>query len=287
VPIVQIHIHELPQGWTGKNHAMFAGSKTAGGQWLLFTDADTTHKQWSLSSAMSHTLEQKIDFLTLAPQVEVRSFWEKTVQPLAIGSLALWFDAVKVNRLDTKWVLANGQFILVDKRLYDAVGGNQAVKAEVVEDVELARKMKAAGYSVRFLNGTEFYSTRMYRSLGEIITGWTRIFIHLFDKKPIPIFAKILLLGFFSILPYLIFFLEALKGLTKRPDFDPAIFHLSLAACLWIFTIRFFGNKLIKCNPWYAALHPLGSIIMIWILGTCLGRIFLNRPSVWRGDQYQ
>ncbi len=287
LPFKIIRIEKLPSGWTGKNHAMFVGSKAATGSWLLFTDADTTHQPASLGTAISCAVENKIDFLTLAPETECRTFWEKTVQPLAVSSLALWFNTVEVNNPLSKIVLANGQYILIRKNIYEAVGGNESVKSEVVEDVELAKKVKAAGYAIRFLNGTELYSTRMYSSLKEIKTGWTRIYTYLFNKKVPLILHKIFLFLFFSILPFIVLGLEKFWFFSGSALYNPTVCVISLFACTWIILIRFFGNKLLKCNPWYALLHPVGSLVMLWVLASCLGRIIFNQPSVWRGDSYR
>ena len=277
-PFRVVRIEKLPPGWTGKNHAMVAGSKAAVGDWLLFTDADTTHSPESVASALETALAKNIDFLTLAPETESRSFWEKTVQPLAVGSLALWFDSAE---------LANGQFILLKKEVYEKVGGNEAVKTEVIEDVELAKKVRAGGFSVQFLNGTELYSTRMYSSLGEIKTGWTRIFTYLFNKNIPAILHKIFLFVFVSLLPFMILLAEIILQLTASVYFHPTALGLSFALCAWIVLIRFIGNKMVKSDPWYAFLHPLGSLVMIWILSVCITRIALNRPSPWRGDLHQ
>ena len=275
VPFKIIRIEKSPAGWTGKNYAVFTGSKAATGEWILFTDADTTHKPESLSSAISAALSQKIDFLTLAPETECRSFWEKTVQPLAVSSLALWFNTHRVNEEGEK-VLANGQFILIKKDVYEKLDGNESVKNEVVEDVEFAKKARAVGYKVRFLNGTNLYGTRMYSTLMEIKTGWTRIFTYLFNKNIWSMLHKIFLFLFFSCLPFFILF--ASSGTT---------FWLALGVCAWIITIRFIGNKMVKTNPWYAFLHVLGSFVMIWILLACVARVLFNRPSAWKGQLYK
>ncbi len=286
-PFRIIRIEKLPPGWTGKNHAMVAGSKAASGDWLLFTDADTTHSPESAASALETAISQKIDFLTLAPETESRTFWEKTVQPLAIGSLALWFNSEKVNDPKTGNVLANGQFILVKKDVYEKVGGNESVKSEVVEDVELAKKIRAAGFTMKFLNGTKLYSTRMYSSLAEIKTGWTRIFTYLFKKNIPAILHKIFLFVFVSLAPFFILKIELFFKFTNSSSYRPLTLALSLGVCAWILLIRFIGNKMLKSNPWYALLHPLGSVIMIWILSICILRIAFNRPSVWRGDLHK
>ncbi len=287
VPFRIVRIEKLPPGWTGKNHAMTAGSRAASGDWLLFTDADTTHSPESAASALETAVSRNIDFLTLAPETESRSFWEKTVQPLAVGSLALWFNSEKVNDPASGIILANGQFILVKKDVYEKIGTNESVKNEVVEDVELAKKVRAAGFTMLFLNGTHLYATRMYSSLHEIKTGWTRIFTYLFNKNIPAILHKIFLFVFVSLAPFVILAVEKYLFFFNRDAFSPSVFFASLAVCLWIILIRFIGNKAVKSSPWYAFLHPLGSLIMIWILSVCIWRIAFNRPSAWRGDLHK
>src|SRR5690349_20514304 len=78
----------LPQGWTGKNNAMDAGSQAARGDWLLFTDADTVHLPGSLARAIAEARQYKADLLSYSPQQEVGSFWEKAVMPVIFADLA-------------------------------------------------------------------------------------------------------------------------------------------------------------------------------------------------------
>lgn len=287
VPVRRVDIEKLPEGWTGKNHAVFAGSKAARGEWFCFTDADTTHQPHCISTAMATVLEKDIDFLTLAPETECRTFWENVVQPIAVSSIALWFDPVKINDPKSGVVIANGQFILVSRDVYEATGGNESVKSEVVEDVEYARRVVAAGHTVRFLDGTQLYATRMYSTLKEIKTGWTRIFTHLFQKKLPPIFEKIFLFLFFSLLPFVVLAYEVVLKTVGSPAFDASLFLIALGVSAWIIMIRFVGNKMVRSNPWYAFAHPLGSLVMVWILLICVFRILANRPSPWRGDLHK
>ncbi len=282
-----VRIEKLPEGWTGKNYAMFTGSKAATGRYFLFTDADTTHTSESLQTAVTTALTQNIDLLTLVPETESKSFWEKTVQPLAVSSLTLWFHPEKTNDPKSGVVFANGQFILVSREAYEKVGGNEAVKNEVVEDVALAKKLKEACFTVKFLDGTLIYSTRMYSSLKEINVGWTRIFTYLFNKNVPAILHKIFLFLLFSILPFVVCGLEKYFYFTHSAHFDKTILLLSAAVSGIIVLVRFIGNKMLRSNPWYAFLHPLGSLMMIWILSVCVTRIALRRPSVWRGQYHK
>lgn len=287
VPFSGVRVEKLPPGWTGKNHAMWVGSRAAAGEWILFTDADTLHDPKCLATAMETAHRLQIDFLTLAPETVAITFWEHVVQPLAVGSLALWFDPMKVNDEKSGVTLANGQFILVRKSVYEKVGGNESVKNEVVEDVELAKKMRAAGFSVKFLDGTKLYSTRMYSSLAEIHRGWARIFTYLFEKNVWAILHKIGLFLCFSIFPFVAFAWQATLGVSESPAFDRPALALATLLCLFIFTIRAIGNRAVRANPLSALLHPLGSLVMIWILSSCIIRILGNLPSAWRGDLHK
>lgn len=287
VPFTGVRVEKLPPGWTGKNHAMWVGSRAAAGEWILFTDADTLHDPKSLATAVETSHRLQIDLLTLAPETVAITFWEHVVQPLAVGSLALWFDPMKVNDEKSGVTLANGQFILIRKSAYEAVGGNESVKSEVVEDVELAKVVRANGFSVRFLDGTKLYSTRMYSSLAQIHRGWTRIFTYLFQKNVAAILHKIALFLIFSLFPFAVFAAEAALWAKGSGRFDAFAFALSATVCAFILVIRAIGNRAVRANPFSALLHPLGSIVMIWILSSCIVRILANLPSAWRGDLHK
>ncbi len=285
VPFRALRIEKLPPGWTGKNYAMHTGSRAASGSWLLETDADTTHEPWSLATAMHTALERKIDLLTLAPETEAYSFWERVVQPLAVSSLALWFGTDRVNDADSPHTLANGQFILVKRAVYDQMGGNEAVRGQIVEDVEFAKLAKKAGFNVKFLNGTRLYRTRMYTTLSGIRRGWTRIFTYLFQKRLGAVLHKMGLYLVFSLSPFLVAAFEAAVR-TWRPElYSRPLMLASLGVCALITAVRAAGNRLLKTDPVWALFHPLGSLVMLWILGECAERIVFNKRSVWKGDQ--
>ena len=286
VPLRTVRIEKLPSGWTGKNYAMFTASRAAQGDWLLFTDADTTHAPGSVSTAAACALERNIDFLTLAPETECKSFWENVVQPLAVSSLALWFRTASINDPARKDTLANGQFILVKKEAYEKVGGNESVKNEVVEDVELAKRMKAQGLRVAFLNGTRIYSTRMYSTLKQIHTGWTRIFTYLFQKNIWAILHKVLLFLVFSISPFVLLMTEIILKFNNSEFFSSLVLWSASGVSAFIIFVRFLGNRLAHTNPWFAFMHPLGSLVMVWILLSCVTRVIFRQPSTWRGDKH-
>ena len=164
----------LPDGWTGKNNAVTAGAREARGDWLLFTDADTVHLPGSLARAVAEAKESNAALLSYSPQQEVHSFWEKAVMPVIFAELAATYRPSKVCDPASPVAAANGQYLLVTRDAYEAVGGHAAVGTSLLEDVALARAVKASGRKIRFRYGADAVRTRMYRSLPELVEGWTK-----------------------------------------------------------------------------------------------------------------
>jgi hypothetical protein len=78
---------------------------------------------------------------------------------------------------------ANGQFLLVRRAIYERSGGHEAVKSEILEDVELARRIKAQGGKLLFLPGARWVRTRMYRTFGEMWQGWSKNLYLLYGRE--------------------------------------------------------------------------------------------------------
>jgi glycosyltransferase involved in cell wall biosynthesis len=169
-----IHPEALPERWSGKVNAAVAGAAAARGKWLLFTDADTIHLPGSLDRAVAEADRQKAVLLSYSPQQEVVTFWEKAVMPVVFGELAAKFRPAQVSDLRSAAAAANGQYMLITREAYDAVGGFGAVATTLLEDVAMARAVKASGQKILFRHAPDAVRTRMYRNFDEIRDGWTK-----------------------------------------------------------------------------------------------------------------
>jgi glycosyltransferase involved in cell wall biosynthesis len=174
----------LPDGWTGKNNAMTAGAKNARGKWLLFTDADTVHKPGSLARAVAEAEHQGAALLSYSPEQEVRTFWEKAVMPVIFAELAVTYPPGKVSDPASAVAAANGQYLMISRHTYDAVGGHARVASDLLEDVAMARLVKSSGEKILFRYGGDAIKTRMYRSWEQMQEGWTKNLALLF-RRPI------------------------------------------------------------------------------------------------------
>jgi glycosyltransferase involved in cell wall biosynthesis len=186
----------LPAGWTGKNNAVVTGVHQARGGWLLFTDADTVHLPESLARAMREAREHRVDMLSYSPEQIAVTFWEMAVLPVVFAELARQYPPSKVSDPNSTTAAANGQYILVKREAYDAVGGHAAVAGEILEDVALARRFKAAGRKIRFRYAADAVRTRMYRNWRQLRDGWTKNLALLFPK-PVWLAAKTFAMWFF------------------------------------------------------------------------------------------
>jgi len=172
----------LPAQWTGKNNAVTAGAHVARGHWLLFTDADTVHQPGSLALAFTEAEEHHADLLSYSPEQIAITFWEMAVLPVVFAELARQYPPSKVSDPNSPEAAANGQYILITREAYDAVGGHAAVAASILEDVALARAVKASGRKIRFRYAADAVRARMYRNFSQLREGWTKNLALLFPN---------------------------------------------------------------------------------------------------------
>jgi glycosyltransferase involved in cell wall biosynthesis len=167
-------VTELPPGWVGKNNAVWIGAREARGEWLLFTDADAVHTPDSAAKALSVAAENGAAVVSFSPEQVMKTWYEKAVIPYVFTRLNSRFRFSDVNYPKNSAAAANGQFILIRSDAYDAVGGHASVAGEVLEDVALAARVKAAGYRIWFGSGKGIVRVRMYRSFAAMWEGWKK-----------------------------------------------------------------------------------------------------------------
>lgn len=172
---------EPPPGVIGKCNALIAGARGSTAKWLLFTDADTVHCPGSLAAAVREAEERRVDLLSYSPEQEVVSFAERILMPLVFADLVRTYPPELVNDPQDPTVAANGQYILVRRKVYEELGGHQCVADKLLEDVELARNFKVSGHRIWFRFGGGLVRTRMYRNFAAMREGWTKNLALLFE----------------------------------------------------------------------------------------------------------
>lgn len=195
-----IEAAELPAGWVGKNHAVWLGAKEAKSPWLLFTDADATLLDGATARALAIAAEHSAALVSFSPEQALEHWYEKALIPFVYCRLAKYFSYDLVNNPASSMAAANGQFLLIQRETYDAVGGHAGVAAEVLEDVALAKRVKAAGARLWFGSGEGSVRVRMYRSFGAMWRGWKKNLYLLIGGTPGAVYRELL-----DVLPWIPF----------------------------------------------------------------------------------
>ncbi len=137
-----LHLQEqLPEGWAGKPHAIHSGTQQAPGDWLLFTDADTWHAPGALRFAMQLARTEHADLLTLSSDQELPGFWNKVMMPMAFMGISMLYPPRLVNDPHSPVAVANGQYILIRRSVYELLGGyaRPDLRGTLLDDRDLAQ----------------------------------------------------------------------------------------------------------------------------------------------------
>ena len=162
----------LPPGWLGKNHALDLASRqpeALAAEWLLFADADVQAAPDLLGRALAFAEAQPTDLLALVPCVDAVGPAERLILPLAASAFLALVPPHQVPNPRHPAFCGVGAFTLVRRRAYDAVGGHAAAPLEAIDDMMLARRVKAAGFVNRVARGGPDLHLRMYHGLGELV----------------------------------------------------------------------------------------------------------------------
>ena len=261
----------LPPGWLGKNHALDLASRQPEAQsadWLLFADGDVQAAPDLLRRALAFALARPTDILALVPAVDAVGPAERVILPLAASAFLLLVPPHQVPNPRHPAFCGVGGFTLVRRSAYDAVGGHGAAPLEAIDDMMLARRVKAAGFVNRVARGGPDLHLRMYHGLGELVSAMRK------NAAALPLWW---------LLPL------ALPGVLTvglAPLWLPFVGHPGLALLLWLLVPALAGDvqQRMTGRPmdllW--ALWPLNALV--FTAGTA--RAFLDRLrglNHWRG----
>ena len=276
---------KLEKGWTGKANAVWTAARKARGRWLLFTDADTVHEPSDLRRAIHEATRHKAGLLSYSPRQIVTGFWQRTLMPLVFCELALAYPPSKVSDPNQRVAAANGQFLLVEREAYRQIGGHPAVAKCVLEDVELAILAKRRRIGLRFRYADDSVATRMYRTTGAMIEGWTKNLALLFNNALALALWRALDIALLVGLPWLAIELWSARFTARSFQWLGVGWVLML---LWARNlIRFYG-RVAKSNFGFlnCALSPLGLPLFVVLLYRSWFQHRVLKQVSWKGRTY-
>lgn len=287
--LTAVHVRELCPGWFGKNNAMREGVERSTGEWLCFTDADCVQVcRRSLAIAMRFALEKGSDFLSVLPAHETKGFWESVIQPACSGIMMIWFNPLRVNDPARRTAYANGAFMLMRRSCYEAIGGHEAVKTELNEDMHMARRAKEIGQRLRVVSNLDLYTVRMYDGFAKTRAGWSRIFYGCFGTLR-RLVATAVMVSLVSLLPWAALAASIVASFTDAWAAKPwrVLFGASAVTCFAQMTVMLRFYRMNRLNPIFALAYPLGAAIGLWALGGAVRRLGGRSTTTWRGTTYR
>lgn len=266
---------ESRPGWLGKCNALDHGTPQAKGEWLVFSDADTYHHPNSLRDAVGAAINYKVDMISFMPVQELYSFSERIVMPTLLGSFLIGDPTNTINDPKSSRAYAYGQYIMVRRTTYDAIGGHESVKDQILDDISIGRVTKQKGFSVTACDGRPLYTVRMYSNFPEVWSGWTKNAYAIINCNIVGLIGIIVLLNLWFVAPFLTL---------ATATFAPQLFSNTIQMpAVWLLI----GTQFISLIYWYArstafykGLEPLLLYFFLLPLGAIsVSALYINSAS--------
>ncbi|HEU5170295.1 MAG TPA: glycosyltransferase family 2 protein [Gemmatimonadales bacterium] len=278
---------ELPTGWFGKAWACWQGYRAAAGDLLVFTDADTRHAPALLEHAVGALAAGGADLVTAVSRQRCETFWERVVMPQIWLILGLRYSPARVNRaVRPRDVIANGQFILVTREAYEAIGTHEAVRDEVAEDLALAQACVRHGRKLWFASAESLIETRMYRSLRHLVEGWSKN-VYLGGRRSFPDEPALRALVPLLLALPVVFWLLPVAGLGWAAAGGSPAGLATASAIAAALSAMFWGliSYGMGIPAAYGLAYPLGTLVLLYIFARSVWRG--GRAVEWKGRVYR
>ncbi len=268
----------LPEGWVGKNWACSLGAADATTDYLLFLDADVRLHPSAVRRAVEWAESEHADLVSLAPRLEAVSFWERVVLPFMVPVILPDFRPPRVNRSDSRTAMANGQFLLVRREAYVAVGGHELVRSAVLEDVRLAQEFRRADRPMRIAWSPALLTTRMYRDRHEMFEGLLKNIHGTRFSLARQLAFLAALVGFFY-LPF---------GLLPLGLYYGSVPIIGLGAFLYValFAKHVGFARSVSGHAAYGLLFPVAVGFYVVLVCASIRSGLARRPIEWKGRSY-
>lgn len=259
-----VNVQNKPNFAVGKNYALYLGYLNSDGQILIFLDADVRITKETIKETLK--LLKNYDVVSFSPKQITKTIWEFSIQPIIFKFLEYLYPY-------SKSIALNGQFIAIKREVYEDIGTHKVLLSEILEDVKLAKLLHQKGYKIYFNKSDKIYC-RMYKTLKDIINGWSKNLFLLADKKVLNLFRPILRIFLILIIWIFLIFLSILKS------------KYIIAFIFFIFSnleFYFYFREYKGYNLFFAI---IGLFLFFVIALRSIYWFRFKRSIIWRGREY-
>lgn len=272
-----IHIQDLPEGWLGKNHALFTGANHAQGKWLLFTDADVFYQREAFAKALLYFERNQLDHLTIAPNLKASGFWLKSFVAFFLFGFSYFKRPWQANNPKSKIGTGIGAFNLVSKEVYVIFGTHEKVRMRPDDDLQLGMKMKREGFRQKIATALSLVEVEWYGSLKEALVGLEKNTFAGLNYRISMVFLAIIGIFFTHFLPFLTIFS------TNKTIALLSLGNILTSGILYMIIIR----RMTRFSPLLFLVFPITALLFMYSIIRASLLTFIRGGIVWRGTKYR
>jgi glycosyltransferase involved in cell wall biosynthesis len=269
-----ISVRALPEGWLGKPHAMALGARQSSAPWLLFTDGDVLFHPQALELALREALAKKADHFALVPSLILRTSGERAMlaamQVLAQWTVRLW----KVDDSEAKDFIGIGGFNLVRREVYTQVGGFEALRMEVLDDLRFGWKVKRAGFSQLIVVGPGLVRIRWINGVMSVV--------RLTEKNGFAVYRYKMWLLLLACLGLAVEAFLPLAALATGGWASAA----GLVIYAAIFVVYAANRRVTQVSPWLVVFFAPATVIVVFAFLRSMVLTLARTGVDWRGTRY-
>jgi cellulose synthase/poly-beta-1,6-N-acetylglucosamine synthase-like glycosyltransferase len=270
-----LQISELPSGWLGKNHALWAGSQQATGELLLFTDADIIMEPTVLNRTVTFLVRNRIDHLAATPLMTMPTAFLGMFGAAFVIIFSLFVRPWKARDPRSRFHIGIGAFNLVRTQVYRNIGGHVPIRLRPDDDIKLGKLLKKEGYRQDVVYGSDYLAVEWYASTGELIRGLEKNAFSGADYSILLVLAGAFINLMCNVWPFLA--LVTTSGATQG---------IYLATVTIILLMVADSARFHKMPSWYALGYPLVSALFVYIMLRTMTLNILQGGINWRGTFY-
>ncbi|MGA9228085.1 MAG: glycosyltransferase family 2 protein [Mesobacillus sp.] len=271
-----IHLHTLPEGWLGKNYALYKGYKQVSGKRILFTDADVMYHPDAFAKAVGYFEKHQLDHMTAAPNLSARPFWLKAFVAFFLFGFSYYKRPWLANNPRSKTGIGIGAFNMITKHAYEKIGTHAEIRMRPDDDLQLGGKVKKAGLKQRMTTALTLIEVEWYPSLKEALAGLEKnTFAGLHYRISMVLFS---ILGVFvsQVVPFFSIFSN-----NKAIVLLSAINLIFLALLYTMVT-----KKMTRFSPLLFFVLPFTALLFIFSIIRASYLTFKRGGIIWRGTKY-
>lgn len=274
-PLRIIHVEQLPAGWLGKTHAMWAAARQATGKWILFTDADVVFRTDALRRAILYGERERADHMVVFPTMVMKGLGERMMMAFFQSQFVFVHRPWKVADPKARDHMGVGAFNLIRGEVYEAIGTYERLRLAVLDDMKLGELVKQHGYRQRNVLGRDLLRLRWVVGTLGLVRNLTKNFFAILRFNPVWVVVAIGSILIVNVGPFI--------GASLARGWMRVGFVLALLSILWIYVEMSRKNNI--C--WLCfLLHPVSALLLCYAALRSMVVTVVHGGVVWRGTWY-